>query len=139
MERPTPPVDDVTDPKVYNCPDDIETTSKYEYNEAAVNWDEPWAIDNTRIPPVQWKTHQPLEKFNIGRTPVMYLFVDGSGNMAFCSFNIDIRCKYNRRCFFYKGYLYFHTSSIYRRSKEDEKWVIPSNKTNIQNKEQGSY
>ena len=55
-----------------------------------VTWTEPTASDNTGVPPVRTRTHQPGDGFGVGTTDVVYTFTDQAGNVARCEFTITI-------------------------------------------------
>ncbi len=91
-------IEDRTPPVVSNCPDDINLTAPSPFASSMAIWfPEPTAIDNSGQVPVLNRTHATGDKFPIGTTQVIYTFVDGSGNVATCTFpvrsKIDCRIK----------------------------------------------
>ena len=77
-----------TAPVIFNCPDNINQQT----SDVIVTWIEPTAIDDyTPANKIQViKTHSPGESFPLNTTPVIYAFIDGSGNSNTCSFNVTI-------------------------------------------------
>ena len=62
---------------------------------AVVEWKQARASDNSQISPQVSCNLQSGTNFNIGRTNVTCEAVDGSGNRAECSFQVDVIGKYS--------------------------------------------
>ncbi|XP_072051832.1 uncharacterized protein [Amphiura filiformis] len=82
---------DTVDPVPVNCPNDITLAVGAGQTSSIVTWfPEPTATDNSGITPMLSQTHRSGDTFQIGTTVVTYSFVDGSGNVATCSFTVQI-------------------------------------------------
>ncbi|XP_072028540.1 uncharacterized protein [Amphiura filiformis] len=81
---------DMTPPVVTGCPDSIFEAAPHEDSSVAVLWIEPTATDDSGVAPRHAQTHTPGQHFPIGVTTVRYSFSDDLGNIASCSFNINI-------------------------------------------------
>lgn len=70
-----------------------DVTRVIEINTApvAVFWQEPTATDNS-LQPVMLvsRSSAPGDEFNVGTTPVIYIFADDAGNQVTCTFNVII-------------------------------------------------
>ena len=53
-------------------------------------WPEKQATDNCGPVYLQSRSQAPGSSFSLGTTPVTYVFVDGSGNIATCGFTINV-------------------------------------------------
>ena len=82
------PVDDI--PPVIPVCDDCGATVGLNIGGTIVQFTEPTATDNSGIVSLQSRTHAPGEFFIVGSTPITYVFVDGKGNTAECTFNVII-------------------------------------------------
>ena len=72
------------------CPDDILIDNATEV-EMGINWQQPYASDNSEVPPKISFHRQPGEIFSVpGSYQIVSKAVDGSGNIATCSFRITI-------------------------------------------------
>ena len=81
-------VDDVA--PVVVCLDDITNTIGLNIGGAQVNWIEPTATDNSGVVSLSSRTRAPGSFFVVGSTDVTYVFVDGSGNTATCTFAVSV-------------------------------------------------
>ena len=62
--------------------------------EMRINWQQPYASDNSGMPPEIFSNRQPGEIFSVpGSYQIVYKAVDGSGNEATCSFRITLQSK----------------------------------------------
>ena len=68
----------------------MEATIGLNIGGTIVTWIEPIATDNSGIVSLQSKTRAPGQFFVVGSTPVVYIFVDGNGNTAECTFNVIV-------------------------------------------------
>ncbi|PIK36144.1 hyalin [Apostichopus japonicus] len=78
----TPP--DVT------CIQDITRIVTIDSTGITVFWTEPTAADNSGVVSLQSRSHAPGDFFSPGTTQVIYIFVDPSGNTAFCIFTVTV-------------------------------------------------
>ncbi|XP_072018428.1 uncharacterized protein [Amphiura filiformis] len=76
-------------PVIENC-DDVAETIGLNIGGVVVTWTEPIANDNSGTVNLQSRTRQPGQFFVVGSTPVTYRFVDESGNVATCTFNVVV-------------------------------------------------
>ncbi|XP_033629691.1 hyalin-like [Asterias rubens] len=82
-------------PPVFTCPRTIQKQISYDLlqpNKMAtvvVIWDSPMAVDNTGEPTVT-STHEPGDEFSIGSTEVVYTAIDLAGNLAMCTFAVEV-------------------------------------------------
>ena len=81
-------VDDIP-PVISGC-DDFGTTIGLNIGGAVVTYTEPTATDNSGVVSLQSRSRAPGQFFVVGSTPVTYVFVDGSGNTAECTFNVIV-------------------------------------------------
>ena len=80
---------DITPPTVQNCPNNIALSVQQGVTQTQAFWNqEPTATDDSGVPPTVTQTHRSGDFFQIGTTPVTYLFMDGAGNVATCTFNV---------------------------------------------------
>ncbi|XP_072046222.1 hyalin-like [Amphiura filiformis] len=80
---------DTTQPTISGCPSDIKMTTELGTNGTIVNWIEPSATDlSGRLQ--KTNTHVPPTFFILGKTNVVYSFVDSSNNTAFCTFVVNV-------------------------------------------------
>ena len=90
-------------PPVLTCPQTIQKQISYDLLQpnksatVAVIWDSPMAVDNTGEPTVT-STHEPGDEFSIGSTEVVYTAIDLAGNLAMCTFAVEVmtagKCKW---------------------------------------------
>ena len=67
--------------------------------EMRINWQQPYASDNSGMPPKIFSNRQPGEIFSVpGSYQIVYKAVDGSGNEATCSFRITLQSKLSTQC-----------------------------------------
>ncbi|XP_072016323.1 uncharacterized protein [Amphiura filiformis] len=81
---------DSTPPVISGCPDGIVRSINTGASGASVTWISPTAIDNLSVVTLTSRSHQSGTFFNVGTTTVSYVFSDGSGNTATCSFDIVV-------------------------------------------------
>ena len=55
-----------------------------------MTWISPTATDNSGVVALASRSHSSGQFFSTGSTTVIYRFVDGSGNEAICSFDVNI-------------------------------------------------
>ncbi|PIK56482.1 putative hyalin [Apostichopus japonicus] len=80
---------DDTPPDV-TCIQDITRIVTIDSTGTTVSWTEPTATDNSGVVSLQSRSHAPGEFFSTGTTQVTYIFVDPSGQTAFCSFTVTV-------------------------------------------------
>ena len=80
---------DTTAP-VINCIEDIIETIELGEAGGTVTWVEPTAVDNSGTATLASRTRVPDSFFNIGISPVTYVFIDPSNNQASCTFNVVV-------------------------------------------------
>ncbi|XP_071824182.1 hyalin-like [Apostichopus japonicus] len=76
-------------PVINGCPDDIIKFAN-DSLEVPVFWSQPTASDNSLQQVNRISTHLPGHRFPVGRTLVTYHFLDTTGNVAICSFNVSV-------------------------------------------------
>ncbi|PIK34618.1 putative hyalin, partial [Apostichopus japonicus] len=81
-------VDD-TPPDV-TCIQDITRIVTIDSTGTTVSWTEPTATDNPGVVSLQSRSHAPGDFFSPGTTQVTYIFVDPSGQTAFCIFTVTV-------------------------------------------------
>lgn len=81
---------DTDPPRVFGCPADMTVQAVPGEQCAVAQWSEPFAVDNGREDVVTMQTSQPGRCLPIGDTLVSYIFTDGSGNVAVCTFTITV-------------------------------------------------
>ncbi|XP_071844152.1 uncharacterized protein [Apostichopus japonicus] len=86
-------VDD-TPPDV-TCIQDITRIVTIDSTGITVFWTEPTAADNSGVVSLQSRSHAPGDLFSQGTTQVTYIFVDPSGNNAFCIFTVTVTTEDN--------------------------------------------
>ncbi|XP_070533225.1 uncharacterized protein [Ptychodera flava] len=79
-------------PTIQMCPLNITQYVDRGKDFATVTWNKPESFDNSDHLNFTG-THRPNDKFRIGRTLVTYTAVDGSNNMATCTFYIHVVAK----------------------------------------------
>ena len=79
---------DSTEPVITGCPESMQYTVPLGLSTTIATWIEPTATDNSGSQPIVTKSHEPGSNFPVGATQVTYIFRDGSGNEATCSFAI---------------------------------------------------
>ncbi|XP_041457583.1 mucin-17-like [Lytechinus variegatus] len=77
-------------PPVVNCPPDVTETVELGTSSRQVSFDTPMVSDNSGSFSLLQASHQPGDSFTTGTTRVTYTYADGSGNIASCSFVINI-------------------------------------------------
>ncbi|XP_072014192.1 hyalin-like [Amphiura filiformis] len=81
---------DPVPPQCTNTPQDITREVSLGAGGTTINYNEPRATDDCGPATLQSRSHAPGEFFNTGRTSVIYIFVDGSGNTVSCAFNVQV-------------------------------------------------
>ncbi|PIK34616.1 hyalin [Apostichopus japonicus] len=81
-------VDD-TPPDV-TCIQDITRIVTIDSTGTTVSWTEPTATDTSGVVSLQSRSHAPGDFFSPGTTQVTYIFVDPSGQTAFCIFTVTV-------------------------------------------------
>eukprot|EP00057_Strongylocentrotus_purpuratus_P028698 XP_011683172.1 PREDICTED: uncharacterized protein LOC578978 isoform X16 [Strongylocentrotus purpuratus] len=82
--------DDITDPVITGCPDNINVAIPFGSTGVSVTWTEPTATDNSGAVPTSSADRSPGDTFSVGTTQVTYTFTDASGNDAFCIFSVTV-------------------------------------------------
>ncbi|XP_072017164.1 hyalin-like [Amphiura filiformis] len=77
---------DTRPPTILNCPADMSVTTEMSSVKTTVTWTEPTATDVTLLT----KTHSPGDTFYVGSTTVLYVFVDSSDKVVFCSLSVSV-------------------------------------------------
>ncbi|PIK52768.1 hypothetical protein BSL78_10343 [Apostichopus japonicus] len=80
---------DDTPPDV-TCIQDITRIVTIDSTGITVSWTEPTAADNSGVVSLQSRSHAPGDFFSPGTTQVTYIFVDPSGQTAFCIFTVTV-------------------------------------------------
>ncbi|KAJ8026231.1 Neurogenic locus notch-like protein 1 [Holothuria leucospilota] len=81
---------DTTPPTISNCPSQpIRRTAPTGTSQVAVSWTAPRATDASGIASTD-VNFPPGSLFIIGTTPVRYVFTDGAGNSAVCTFDVIV-------------------------------------------------
>lgn len=86
-------VEDNTDPVVSGCPATItvQTGTGNTTCSKTATWTEPTATDNCGGSLAFFsRSHAPGASFNVGTTPVTYVFKDAAGNQSSCTFNVVV-------------------------------------------------
>ncbi len=81
---------DSRSPEIIACPSGIVHTQELGSTNTSVHWSSPSATDNSGITTLASQSHYPGDYFVTGTTDVTYKFVDGSGNEAFCIFEVYV-------------------------------------------------
>ncbi|XP_032217716.1 uncharacterized protein LOC5517363 isoform X1 [Nematostella vectensis] len=94
IEKGWPTCHDVTPPELkVPCPKSITRATDRDSDLSWVYWDEPSAVDNSKVLPekttIPRDLHTPMQ-FPVGSSAVQYTFKDGSGLTTTCSFNIVV-------------------------------------------------
>ncbi len=76
-------------PLIQGC-EDVLATVGLNRGAIEVEWIEPIATDNSGIVSLAFKSRSPGQYFVVGTTQVTYRFVDGSGNVATCNFDVIV-------------------------------------------------
>ncbi|MGM0666029.1 MAG: gliding motility-associated C-terminal domain-containing protein [Bacteroidota bacterium] len=82
-------VDDITDPVISNCPEDITVSADPVTCDATVSWTEPTATDNCSLAAFT-ASHTPGTTFAQGTSTVTYTATDDCGNTTICTFDINV-------------------------------------------------
>lgn len=81
---------DTTPPVIINCPEVDPVTVELGMQVGFAFWVEPMATDNSGIVSLQSRTNGPGESFPVGKTTVVYTFVDPAGLTSVCEFVICV-------------------------------------------------
>ncbi|KAJ8021267.1 Hyalin [Holothuria leucospilota] len=81
---------DTDPPTVFGCPTDMTVQAVPGEQCAVAQWNEPFAMDSGRGDIVTMQTSRPGRCLPIGDTLVSYIFTDGSGNVAACTFTVTV-------------------------------------------------
>ena len=74
-------------PMPVSCPMDVRKYSSS--NEVAVSWDPPTAAGVPGLT-TRTSTHCPGTMFPVGKTDVMYLFINDMGELGICTFEVTV-------------------------------------------------
>ncbi|XP_071804422.1 uncharacterized protein [Asterias amurensis] len=86
---------DTTIPVISGCPSGASgVLSTQGASSAVVSWVEPTATDNDGQVVDVSRSHAPSTTFSAGSTTVTYVFTDTAGNVAICSFDVDVTPDY---------------------------------------------
>ena len=80
---------DSTPPSVFDCPQDVTTTTELGTEGTPVFWNKPFVTDISGILQIT-SSHSPGQIFSTGSTFVKYFFQDGSFNVAECNFTVTV-------------------------------------------------
>lgn len=78
-----------SDPPVLKCPSDISAETDPKSSTTKVTWPSPDVIDNAGVVSLM-SDHQAGSEFSIGRSEVTYTARDPSGNIATCTFTVNV-------------------------------------------------
>ncbi|PIK57646.1 putative hyalin, partial [Apostichopus japonicus] len=81
---------DTLAPTIIGCPADSEAFTELGTPGRMVSWIEPTAFDVSGTERLQSRSNAPNSFFTIGSTDVTYSFIDNSGNVAICQFNVTV-------------------------------------------------
>lgn len=81
-----PHIVDTTPPVISGCPENQTEIIPFQAQVGQVTWPEPSATDQSGVPMLSSRTHEPGSSFSIGSTKVEYIFTDDSANQANCIF-----------------------------------------------------
>ena len=81
---------DTTPPVISGCPANIVRTIALGQAGSSTSWTEPTATDDSGIVTLSSRSHQPGFLFSTGSTQVTYIFADGAGNTAICTFSVTV-------------------------------------------------
>ncbi|XP_072046102.1 hyalin-like [Amphiura filiformis] len=82
---------DTTPPTISDCPAEITIEIEMGTPNIAIYWTPPSATDLSGNVSLVSQNYSPGDKFTEGRSRVSYIFFDGSGNKAFCEFDINVK------------------------------------------------
>ena len=86
------PTGDVIPPVISNCPMSVYIRAGGQPSQS-VTWTIPEATDNSGSASLIYSSHQPNTLFNVGVTPVTYIFADPNQNYARCTFIVTVAGK----------------------------------------------
>ena len=75
---------------VVNCIEDVTNQIGLNVGGTVVSWTEPTATDNSGVVNLASRSRAPGSFFGVGNTQVTYIFVDGNGNRATCTFAVNV-------------------------------------------------
>ena len=81
-------VDDIV--PFVNCVEDVTSQIGLNIGGTTVSWVEPTATDNSGVVSLSSRSRAPGSFFVVGSTDVTYVFVDGTGNTAACTFRVSV-------------------------------------------------
>lgn len=90
-------------PVITSCPADIQVMAPQGQAGVTVTFTPPSAIDDSGVAPRVSPSHQSGQLFPLGKTVVTYIFTDGSGNAAECTFCVIVNCKKSSKLLFLGG------------------------------------
>ena len=82
---------DTTPPTIQSCPSDIDKDVQLGLQDTPVYWSPPIVTDLSGNASLVSQSHLSGQRFSAGRTSVLYIYADGSGNEATCTFTIVIK------------------------------------------------
>ena len=92
-QRPTTTQGSVPDtqaPVITGCPIDIIVSAPPGETSIAVFWEPPTATDDSGVIAASYSNYEPGDMFIRGTTTVNYGFEDEAGNVALCSFEVQV-------------------------------------------------
>lgn len=81
---------DTTPPEIMNCPVVDPVIVELGMQVGFAFWVEPMATDNSGMVSLQSRTNGPGESFPVGKTTVVYIFIDPAGLTSICEFVICV-------------------------------------------------
>ncbi|XP_072021501.1 hyalin-like [Amphiura filiformis] len=81
---------DTTPPKIESCPRDVSTVIELGNIRKTVYWTEPIVSDISDNVTLSRQSHHSGDDFSLGLTDVIYEYIDGSGNTAWCNFSVAV-------------------------------------------------
>ncbi|KAJ8041572.1 Hyalin [Holothuria leucospilota] len=84
---------DTTPPVIMNCPEVDPVVVELGMQVGFAFWAEPMATDNSGIVSLQSRTNGPGESFPVGKTTVVYIFIDPAGLTSVCEFVICVNTE----------------------------------------------
>ena len=81
---------DTVPPFIVGCPADITVTSPAGQMMAVVTWTPPSAVDDSGVIAAMFNNFNPGDVFPLGTNEVIYTWVDPSGNVASCTFSVNV-------------------------------------------------
>ena len=75
---------------IVNCIEDVISEIGFNIGGTVVSWTEPTATDNSGVVNLASRSRAPGSFFVVGNSEVTYVFVDGNGNRASCTFTVSV-------------------------------------------------